>query len=553
VALPLSLVTPIQMIGVVLPESDLKIAEEFFELFKTPWEQAVPRRKYPVVLSTSGLTGDFEADLFLVYGSGQVSGDREAGFSLDQSNGPADISWGATQVPIYGRHATFGAATGNATLMSDRRAADYRARVATRNIWRIGYDLFEETRHLLTNGQPANRASTPTLELHIALLRHMLLESGIAFLEVPPRPEGSDFICCLTHDVDFFGIRRHKFDRTLAGFVGRASFKTLADLIRGRRRAVQAARNWMALLSLPFVFLKMAPDFWRPFDDYARAENGSRSTFFLVPFKGQPGLAPDGTVHSTRAVPYGMRDIREEMSQAASRGSELAVHGIDAWRDADAGRREMRELASTTGPQPAGVRMHWLYFAPESPRQLEAAGFNYDSTWGYNDAVGYRPGTSQVFRLPETKALMELPLSIMDSALFYPTRMNRSEPDAMLECRQIVDNARRFGGTVVINWHDRSLAPERLWDRPYKQLLDEVGKGDRAWFATGAEAVDWFRWRRSTRFTWDTNSRVVTVTAPAARQGTPAGRLRISRPAGTNAPVLEERRLDGEHAIGVQL
>ena len=151
------------------------------------------------------------------------------------------------------------------------------------------------------------------------------------------------------------------------------------------------------------------------------------STLFLVPFKAGIGV-PDGTVHSTRAVPYGMSDIREEMSQAASRGSELAVHGIDAWRDADAGRREMKELTSTTGRQPAGVRMHWLYFATESPRRLEAAGFNYDSTWGYNDAVGYRPGTSQVFRLPETKALMELPLSIMDSALFYPTRMNRSGP-----------------------------------------------------------------------------------------------------------------------------
>ena len=106
---------------------------------------------------------------------------------------------------------------------------------------------------------------------------------------------------------------------------------------------------------------------------------------------------------------------------------------------------------------------------------------------------------------------------------------------------------------MVINWHDRSLAPERLWDRSYKQLLDEVGKDDRAWFATGGEAVDWFRWRRSTRFSWDANSRVVTVTAPAARKGVPAGRLRICRPARTSAPVLEERRLDGSHAIGVQL
>ena len=43
-----------------------------------------------------------------------------------------------------------------------------------------------------------------------------------------------------------------------------------------------------------------------------------------------------------------------------------------------------------------------LFLLPESPRQLEAAGFDYDSTWGYNNAVGYRPGTSQVFRLPET-------------------------------------------------------------------------------------------------------------------------------------------------------
>ena len=60
---------------------------------------------------------------------------------------------------------------------------------------------------------------TPTLELHIALLRHLLLQSGVSFVEIPPRPGDYDFICCLTHDVDFFGIRRHKWDRTLAGFV----------------------------------------------------------------------------------------------------------------------------------------------------------------------------------------------------------------------------------------------------------------------------------------------------------------------------------------------
>jgi hypothetical protein len=296
----------------------------------------------------------------------------------------------------------------------------------------------------------------------------------------------------------------------------------------------------------------LAPDFWRPFDDYARVEEGSRSTFFLVPFKNRPGIAPDGTVDGARAVSYEVSEIREEMNKAAGRGSELAVHGIDAWRDSDAGRAEMKQLTSITGRKRAGVRMHWLYYATDSPQRLEAAGFDYDSTWGYNDGVGYRAGTSQVFRLPESAGLMELPLSIMDSALFYRSRMNRSQTDAWQDCGQVVANARRFGGTVVINWHDRSLAPERLWDRFYHELLAEVGQGDRAWFTTAGEAVDWFRWRRSFRFISGTDPRSVTVQASPSSSAGPGALVRIHRPAGGLEAGVEERRLDGHEVMRLE-
>jgi hypothetical protein len=541
------------VIGVAANSTDLQMAGEFFELFKTPWERAVPKRKYTVVLSTDGRLENLEADIFLVYGSGETSVDRAAGMALDALNGPVAIEFKESTFPVYGRLAAFDTPIGAQTVRSGGKAMDYRLRVGTRAVWRVGYDLFEEIRHLLTKGQPPPQASTPALELHIALLRHLLLESGVSFVEIPPRPDGYDFICCLTHDVDFFGIRRHKFDRTLAGFVARASFMTLVDLVRGRRALGQAARNWMALLSLPLVFLKLAPDFWRPFDDYARVEEGSRSTFFLVPFKDRPGMSPDGTVDPARAVSYEVSEIREEMSKAATRGSELAVHGIDAWRDSEAGRAEMMQVTSITGRKAAGVRMHWLYLAADSPRRLEAAGFDYDSTWGYNDAVGYRAGTSQVFRLPESAGLMELPLSIMDSALFYPSRMNRSPADALRDCGQVVANARRFGGTVVINWHDRSLAPERLWDRFYQKLLDEVGRDDRAWFTTAGEAVDWFRWRRSIRFSRDTPSNAVTITASAPCTTAPAAVVRIHRPAGAAGSAAETHRLDGHAPMTVEL
>ncbi len=540
------------MIGVAANSTDLQTAEEFFELFKTPWERAVPKKKYEVVLGTVGSIENFDAELFLVYDSGAAAVDGTVGVTFEQVNGPVDVDWGESTFPIYGRLTTFDG-IGTHTLTSGGRAVDYRHRAGTRVVWRIGYDLFQEIRYLLTEGQPVSQASTPTLELHIALLRHLLLELKIPVVEIPPRPHGYDFICCLTHDVDFFGVRRHTFDRTLAGFVARASLGTWFDVVLGRRPIAEAARNLAALFSLPLVFLGLAPDFWHPFEDYARVEEGRRSTFFLVPFKARPGIAPDGTVDARRAVPYEISEIRREVDKTAARGSELAVHGIDAWRDSEAGRAELEQLTSLTGRETAGVRMHWLYFSSNSPQQLEAAGFDYDSTWGYNDGVGYRAGTSQVFRLPGSEKLMELPLSIMDSALFYRRRMGLAPTEAAQRCGQIAANARRFGGTVVINWHDRSLAPERLWGRFYRELLEEVGKGDRAWFTTAERAVDWFRWRRSFRFTRGRNSRDVTVAASASRSAVPAASIRIHRPGGTREASVEDLRFDGREAMRLEL
>src|SRR6185436_16512581 len=100
-----------------------------------------------------------------------------------------------------------------------------------------------------------------------------------------------------------------------------------------------------------------------------------------------------------------------------------------------------------------------------------------------------------------------------DSAMFYPGRMEMTSEAALQVCRRIVDEARRVGGTLVINWHDRSLAPERLWNRGYRDVLKEIETGGRVWFATAAEAVDWFRWRRSISFRTDPASTELIIEA----------------------------------------
>ena len=89
------------------------------------------------------------------------------------------------------------------------------------------------------------------------------------------------------------------------------------------------------------MFLGLARDSWRPFDDYAKVEDGRRSTFFLVPFKRRPGVAPDGTVDPRRAVAYDVSEIGEEVKQAAATG-----------------QRARASTESTPGatPRPAGRR-----------------------------------------------------------------------------------------------------------------------------------------------------------------------------------------------------
>jgi len=148
------------------------------------------------------------------------------------------------------------------------------------------------------------------------------------------------------------------------------------------------------------------------------------------------------------------------------------------------------------------VRMHWLYYNQQSPLVLEKAGAAYDSTIGYNETVGYRAGTAQAYKPLEASRLIELPLHVMDAALFYPAYLDLSSRQASRLLGKMVDNAVQYGGCLTVNWHDRSIAPERLWGDSYRDLVQEL-ESRGAWFATAGQAVSWFRKRRSVVFETD--------------------------------------------------
>jgi len=489
------------MIGVVADEAEHCVVAEFFELFKTPWEFHRPGAHYDVLICSNGLVPKNKARLLFLYGARRQAFEECRSLGTGSASRHDLLSFRGERMPIYGSCLLFNSLH-NKVVVHERTKSAAAVSVVSddQTVFRLGFDLFQEVRHLLTLGQPAEFAGIPTLDLHIALLRELILSEGLPLVEILPVPAGHSFIVCLTHDVDHPRVRRHKCDHTMFGFLYRALIGSVMDFCRGRRSLRQVALNWKAAFSLPLVFAGLAKDFWNQLDQYLALEEGLASSFFVIPTKGEAGVDSEGRAKRKRAARYSLTDIADDLQKLLAAKKEIAVHGVDAWRDSTKGRDERERIQHVAGASDGtGVRMHWLYFSAQTANLLEKAGFDYDSTIGYNETIGYRAGTSQVFRHPAVDHLLELPLHIMDTALFYPSYMNLSEQQASVATLPLIENAARFGGVLTINWHDRSLGPERLWGDFYATLLNNL-RGRKPWFATAAQTVSWFRNRRQTSF-----------------------------------------------------
>jgi hypothetical protein len=489
------------VIGVLSKVNQAAAVEEFFELFKTPWEYYEPGRNYDVVVATADAIPAVDARLLLVYGPETKSTDARNSITVRSRDRGGSLDYHKTGAPIYGDLAIF-EQTGDSIpcLIAISGIAGLRvARAVGPTVIRLGHDLFQEVQLLLSAGQPIEQASIPTLDIHISMLRNWILNEGIPLLEIPPAPTDRAFTVCLTHDIDFVGIRHHKFDHTMWGFLYRSTVGAVRNMFRRRISVSRLLEMWRAAASLPFVYLGWVKDFWSPFEWYLRVEKNLPVTYFLIPFKRYSGEHVPGKHAAWRATAYDAGDIQPWVATLGNEGCELGVHGIDAWHSVEKGRAELSRIAEITGGSHIGIRIHWLLHNANTASVLDQGGYAYDSTAGYNETVGYRSGTTQVFRPLGAKTLLELPLHIHDGALFYHDRLDLSEPEAEERCKDLIENAGQFGGVLTVLWHDRSHGPERFWGDFYITLVDVLKSSD-AWFATAAQAVSWFRRRREVRF-----------------------------------------------------
>src|SRR2546425_2852992 len=95
------------MIGVIPKADQITVVEEFFQLFKTPWEFYRQGRTYDVVVATTDEIPEVDTRLLVIYGSEVKSSDARNGIAVRSRRQGVCLNYRGIVLPIYGELLTF--------------------------------------------------------------------------------------------------------------------------------------------------------------------------------------------------------------------------------------------------------------------------------------------------------------------------------------------------------------------------------------------------------------------------------------------------------------
>ncbi len=257
--------------------------------------------------------------------------------------------------------------------------------------------------------------------------------------------EGKKFAVCLTHDID-------------------SVYPTLGEILSGSIRSLAGA-DLKSSFTLPFARLNKR---WNPlwnFQETMAVEEkyGASSTFFFM-----------ATHRDPHNKVYDIDDLESEMGNRLDKGWEIGLHGgYYSYDNPGSIKDEKRSLERVLGKKVAGYRNHFLRFkVPDTWRLLEMVGFEYDSTLGYADHIGFRNGMCHPFRPYDLQTnrwlgITEIPLAVMADTLFSYMMLDHGRAwDAL---KRIIDTVENNRGVMTILWHNYQMGGECL--KLYEKVL----------------------------------------------------------------------------------
>lgn len=357
-------------------------------------------------------------------------------------------------------------------------------------------DQWDNWEHPFAENFQQNRLWIPEVDTWAKTMRDEMTKGGLK-LE-PLWPGGHPFAVCLTHDVDIISHtmtprqRWRELQRNLHA----------CDVTKDKFYAVQTVLKTAAKFLLRPA--KSVPDAYHSLErsiDIEKEFGVSSSYFFTVHplsrysqydclytfsdrfhFRGKP--------HSTAEIMRGL--IRD--------GFDVGLHG-SYFSATEPGMLSEQKLAleNAINSPVATTRQHWLHFKhPLTPRLQDQAGFQADTTLGYNRNIGFRAGTSlpfSIFDIEQNKplSLIEVPLIIQDGALMGSNALEHPPANAFSLIKPMIDNVRQVNGCVTFLFHPDGFTKPGM-DSLYRQIIAYCLEQN-AWVANLNELQKWWRER----------------------------------------------------------
>jgi hypothetical protein len=317
-------------------------------------------------------------------------------------------------------------------------------------------ELVDELSAVLRGAPPAD-STTPSLESlvmdFLATLERSSIKRDGFFVRKARWPGAAPVAVCLTHDVD--NIERPW------GHIEKVKDRFSATDFRNARKGLISLYDNIDLIR------------------EREAAEGFRSSFYLM------------------SAEYQLKKVRASARRLDGKGWEVGLHGDFGTHDSEEEMaKAVKRLTEGVGVRPRGVREHYLRFDfAKSWKVMEGAGFDYDTTVGTNDKLGFKLGLATPFHPPDEDwrplRLLELPLSLMDTTLWG--YLKKTEEEGLEDVRRSMAAVEEVEGLFTLLWHQEAV--RMRGGRVYWKVLRSLGRRKGIFVGSGAVVARWWRAR----------------------------------------------------------
>jgi hypothetical protein len=229
-------------------------------------------------------------------------------------------------------------------------------------------------------------------------------------------------------------------------------------------------------LNKTFTFLFSSPSYWC-FDYWIELEKSmnKRSVFYIYSqlkySKGFKSWIIDPSYNILLNT-----QLQEQLKKMHDLGFEIGLHG--SYNSANIPGllgEEKANLEKALGFPIEKTRQHWLNYRELRTPYFHNELFRYDSTLGWNDAIGFRSGLASLYRPydhinDKPFSFFEVPQIIMDSTIFDYYAGNITDSQSEAEC--LLKNLSLFKSThISVSWHQRVCSSDYNWVGLYERIV----------------------------------------------------------------------------------